>query len=242
MEYIEVTGIKIHNLTFDELNESIKLLILGGGKHIVSNVNINAMNIAYEQKWFKLFLNNASINFCDGDGVRLAAKLKGKNIKQKITYNRWIWDFASFSEMEGFSFYLIGSKQGTIERAKNVLSSKYPNLEIKGYRNGFFNEDSDISDCIADINDKKPNVLILGMGMPHQEKWLLQNREKLSFNVALTGGAVFEYISGNATMTPAFFYRNKLEWLYRFIKEPRRLFKRYIVGNPLFFLRVIFTK
>lgn len=239
---VELLGVKIHNVASVELNEEIGRLIRAGEQHIIANVNINAMNIAYEQKWFKDFLNAATINFCDGDGVRLGARLKGHLIKEKITYNRWIWDFSKYCDEHGFSYYLIGSNQETIEHSAQVLKQKYPNLEIAGWRNGFFNNEEEIEACIQEINDAQPNVLLMGMGMPHQERWLMKNMRRTNFNIALTGGAVFEYVSGNAAMTPDILYKLKLEWFYRFLQEPKRLFRRYIIGNPLFLLRVLFSK
>lgn len=243
IECVELLGVKISNLTGEELNNKILDSIKHGQlRQLVLNVNIHAMNIAFEQAWFKKVLNNAYINFCDGDGVRLGAKLKGKFIKEKITYNRWIWDFSLFCEQNQLSYYLIGSRQQTVEKSVKVLKEKYPDLKIKGYHNGFFEGQDDINKCIEDINQKKPNVLLLGMGMPYQEKWLLENKDKCHFNIALTGGAVLEYIAGDAVMTPDIFYKLKLEWFFRFIKEPKRLFKRYFIGNPLFLIRLLKIK
>lgn len=242
MESINLLGVNIHSLTSNQLNVEIKKLIEVGDRHIVANVNINAMNIAYEEEWFRCFLNDAAINFCDGDGVRLGARMKGKNIMEKITYNRWIWEFAKFCEIHNFSFYLIGSEQDTIEKAAKVLKEKYPKLDIKGWRSGFFKDEKEINDSVLEINNAKPDIILMGMGMPHQEKWILNNSKNVDFKIALTGGAVFEYISGKNSMTPDIFFQLKLEWFYRFLMEPRRLFKRYFIGNPLFIIRTLLSK
>jgi N-acetylglucosaminyldiphosphoundecaprenol N-acetyl-beta-D-mannosaminyltransferase len=242
MEFVRLLGIKISNLTEVELNDEIKKIVELHGKGLVLNVNINCMNIAVRNDWLSLMLNNAYINFCDGDGVRLGARLQGHTIKEKITYNRWIWEFARFSEENGLSWYLIGTRNETIARATDVISTRYPQLRILGSRNGFFRDTADINMTIADINRKRPNILILGLGMPLQEKWLYKHWEGANCNVALTGGAVFDYVAGDARMTPNIFYRLKLEWFFRFLCNPRRLFTRYFVGNPLFLLRVLLEK
>ena len=240
---IELLGVKITNISSIELNNAIFTSVNEGKlRQLVLNVNINAMNIAYKNEWFKEMLNSAFINFCDGDGVRLAARITKKVIREKITYNRWIWKFSEFCEKNQISYYLIGSKQYTVQNAVRVLSKKYPLLEVTGYHNGFFKDQHDINLCLEEINKKKPNILIIGMGMPYQEKWLLKNKEKIHFNIALAGGAVFEYISGEAPMTPNIFYKLKLEWLYRFMNEPKRLFTRYFIGNPLFIFRVLLER
>ena len=242
MNSINLLGIRIHNLTSAELNHEIDGLVRSGGKHIVANVNIHAMNIAHSHEWFKDFLNHADINFCDGDGVRLGAQIRGLHIAEKITYNRWIWDFLEFCEQSRFSCYFLGSEESTISKAVEIVKQKYPRLEILGWRSGYFDAQNVESECVQEISSVKPNVLVLGMGMPMQEKWLIDNRSDATFNVALTGGAVFEYVSGRASMTPDIFYKLKLEWLYRFFKDPARLFRRYFVGNPAFFWRVFTQK
>lgn len=238
----EVLGVFITNLTSKELNDECKRAIEASKKDIFANVNIHAMNFAYRLDWFKTFLNEAVINFCDGEGVRMGASLLGYHIKEKITYNRWIWELAELSEKEGFSWYMLGSKQEVLEKCSHTLKGKYPKLNIIGSHHGYIKDEEVSAKVASEIRQKKPNILILGMGMPIQEKWLVDNFENLDFNVALTGGAVFEYISGQAKMTPNIFYKLKLEWFFRFLQEPRRLFKRYFIGNPLFFIRIFLQK
>ncbi|HHP7240728.1 MAG TPA: WecB/TagA/CpsF family glycosyltransferase [Cyclobacteriaceae bacterium] len=242
-EVIYLQGVKINNLTSDQLNETVKKLVeTSANRALILNVNIHAMNIAHKHQWFKDFLNCSSITFCDGEGVRLAARIMGIFIKEKITYNRWIWNLLKLIQSNGYSIYLMGSKDATIKKAVEKINEDYPGINVAGYRNGFIEDDEDLKATIKTINDAEPNILLLGMGMPVQEKWLMQNKEKVNFNITLTGGAVFEYIAGNTRMTPNIFYTLKLEWLYRFLQEPRRLFKRYFVGNPIFIFRVLQQK
>jgi N-acetylglucosaminyldiphosphoundecaprenol N-acetyl-beta-D-mannosaminyltransferase len=206
---------------------------------MILNVNAHCMNLAFRQAWLRRLLNSAPIVFCDGEGVRIAAKLLGYSIPQKITYNRWIWDLANLSEQQGFTWYLVGAKENIIEKAVLCFKHHYPKLNIVGFHSGYFLDMVDIERVVNDINKKRPNILIIGMGMPIQERWLSQYFSRLDINIALTAGAVFDYVSGQAKMTPDFFYKLKLEWLFRFIHEPRRLFRRYIIGNPLFFFRLL---
>lgn len=95
---------------------------------------------------------------------------------------------------------------------------------------------------IEKINKVRPNILLVGFGMPVQEYWLQENWEKIDTNIALTGGAVFDYLSGELRRAPRWMTDHGLEWLGRLIIEPRRLWKRYIIGLPLFFLRVLLFK
>jgi N-acetylglucosaminyldiphosphoundecaprenol N-acetyl-beta-D-mannosaminyltransferase len=239
---LNILGIGVSDLTVEELNQQILMTVKEERKALILNVNIHAMNMADKYRWFKELLNSSEIVFCDGDGVRLGARILGLKIKEKITYNRWIWEFAKFSETHKMSWYLIGSNEDVIKKSVGKLRSLYPRLAIRGYRNGFFIDDADHNNTIKDINLKKPDILILGMGMPIQEKWLLDNWDNIDATVALTGGAVFEYVSGVAKMTPDLFFKLKMEWFYRFIQEPKRLFKRYFIGNTKFMTRVIHAR
>ncbi|NQZ75378.1 MAG: WecB/TagA/CpsF family glycosyltransferase [Ekhidna sp.] len=238
-EKVDLLGIKISNLTTSDLNNEIKCIIDEKRKEHVLNVNINAMNIAYSNKWFKDLLNSAAINFCDGDGVRLGAMLRGKKIKEKITYNKWIWALAEFSLVHGYTWYLLGGRPEVIEKANKTLCDKYPDLKILGYHHGYVDK-SRHDEIIGEIKEKKPNILCLGMGMPKQERFLMEHDDDLSYNIVLTGGAVFDYVSGEFKMTPELFTRLKLEWFFRFLQQPKRLFKRYFFGNFFFLFRVIF--
>ena len=239
---LKVLGVGVDNLSRDELNCEISRAVDDQDKKLVLHVNIFAMNLAKRLQWFKDLLNSADIVFCDGEGVRVGAKILKKKIPEKITYNRWIWNLAEISEIRDFSWYIVGSEENTINRAEEILKKKYPNLSIVGKRNGFFNTESDYHTLIHDINNKKPNILILGMGMPIQERFYLKYFKDLEINIGLTGGAVFEYVAGKAKMTPNIFYKLKLEWFYRFLQEPKRLFKRYFIGNPAFFLRILLER
>ena len=241
-ENVKLLGVNISNIDSTTLNELINHSIKSNEKRLFLHVNVYAINLANKFPWFKDLLNKAHIVFCDGDGVRLGSRIQGKKIKEKITYNRWIWDFAAFSQKNGISWFLVGSQEGIIESAVIKLNKLYPKLKISGHRNGYFYNIQQYNELFKEMHNTKPDVLILGMGMPIQETFLKEHYDDLTFNVALTGGAVFDYISGKAKMTPNVFYKLKLEWFYRFLNDPVRLFNRYFIGNPKFFVRILLEK
>ena len=118
------------------------------------------------------------------------------------------------------------------------MKERYPELEIAGVRHGYFDR-SENEAVVEEINAAAPDILLVGLGMPLQERWLMENRQRLDVGVALTGGAVFDYVSGRVRRGPRLLTRGGLEWLARLLAEPRRLWRRYLVGNPLFLLRVL---
>ena len=238
----QILGCKVSDCTTDQLNDYILSIVQQNKKEMVLNVNINCINLAQKNQWLKDLLNKTNIVFCDGDGVRIGAKIKGIHIPEKITYNRWIWQLAELSAKNKLSWFLFGGKDEVVKESSTILSNKYLGLNISGYHSGYFDFSKDSKEIIEQINKAKPNILVLGMGMPRQEKWIIKNFDKLDVNIVLTGGAVFDYITGKAKMTPDFYYKYKIEWLYRFINDPVRLFSRYILGNPVFLFRVLLEK
>jgi N-acetylglucosaminyldiphosphoundecaprenol N-acetyl-beta-D-mannosaminyltransferase len=172
----------------------------------------------------------------------LAARLLGRRIPERITYADWAWRLAAFAEAEGFSVYLLGARPGVAQEAARRLQARYPDLEIVGVHHGFFDHAAGSLEneaVVREINDARPDILLVGMGMPLQEYWLMENQDRLQGGVVLTGGAVFDYVSGGLRRGPRALTHSGFEWLARLLVEPRRLWRRYLIGNPLFLLRVL---
>ncbi len=240
-----ILGTKVHPLTLAQLHQAIEGIIKRSSKAIVANVNVHALNLAYKRPWLREFFNTSEIVFCDGAGVILGGKLLGFDIPERITYADWMWQFAAFANPRKYSFYFLGAKEGIAERAAERLLEKSPDIRILGIHHGYFNQEKsseENQEIIAKINRVKPDVLVLGLGMPLQEKWLLENWGDIDAKIALTGGAVFDYVSGELQRGPRWLTDHGFEWLARLFIEPKRLWKRYVVGNPLFLWRVMLEK
>jgi N-acetylglucosaminyldiphosphoundecaprenol N-acetyl-beta-D-mannosaminyltransferase len=180
--------------------------------------------------------------FCDGAGVMLAARLLGRRIPARITYADWMWRLAAFAEAEGLSLFLLGARPGVAEEAARRLLARHPKLHISGVRHGYFDHAAGSPQneaVLREIEASRPDFLLVGLGMPLQEHWLMDNWHRIEAGVALTGGAVFDYVSGGLRRGPRFLTENGFEWLARLLIEPRRLWRRYLLGNPLFMLRVL---
>jgi N-acetylglucosaminyldiphosphoundecaprenol N-acetyl-beta-D-mannosaminyltransferase len=241
MEEIRILDIKVNPLTTDELNREIGEIIREGRKELVLNVNVNAINQALKHPFMKELLNDAAIVFCDGHGVIMGAKILGVDIPERITYADWMWDLSAYMEGEGFSFYFLGAEEGVARAAADKLTGRYPDLRVAGVRNGYFDKGRGAeNDAVIDeINKVAPDVLVVGFGMPAQERWLMENWERIDARVALTGGACFDFISGSVRRAPRWMMTLWLEWFFRLLLQPRRMFYRYVIGNPLFIARVI---
>ncbi|MDD4734687.1 MAG: WecB/TagA/CpsF family glycosyltransferase, partial [Kiritimatiellae bacterium] len=239
-ERISLMGVNINAFTLMSLHDTIADVIRNQHKAVVANVNAYAMNIAWEQSWFREFLNRSEYVFCDGHGVMLAARVAGLGIPQKITYADWFPRFCEFCAEQGFSLFFLGGEEGVAEKARDQLVTLFPALNVRGCHNGFFDKHRDSEDnqsVVAQINQCKPDVLLTSFGMPLQESWLKENWNDINARIALPGGACLDYMAGKLKRPPAWMTNYGFEWLGRLYYEPRRLWKRYLIGNPLFFLR-----
>lgn len=239
---VNILGVEVDSLSVDGLHDEIAKIALNQRKEMILNVNVQCLNLAYENKWLQRLLNDAYLVFCDGAGVMLGAQILGHEISQRITYADWMWQLGAFAENQKLSLFFLGGKPGIAEITSINLKDRFPHLDVIGTHHGYFDKSQGHTDnerVIQLINNAKPNILIVGFGMPLQEKWLMENWHRLDANVTLTGGAVFDYISGELPRAPRWMTENDLEWFGRLLIEPQRLWRRYLIGNPLFLWRVV---
>jgi len=239
---IDVLGVGVDPITVDELHAEIARLVRDGRLGLVLNVNAHCLNLCHEKRALRDALNDADVVFCDGAGVMLAARMLGGRIPERITYAAWIWQLADFAAAEGFSLYLLGARPGVALEAARRLRERYPGLRIVGARHGYFDHSAGSAEneaVLDEINAAAPDILLVGLGMPLQEFWLTENRHDLDAGVALTCGAAFDYASRRVPRGPRLLTESGFEWLARLLSDPRRLWRRYLLGNPLFLLRVL---
>jgi len=241
-ERVNVLGVGVDPVTVVELHAKILDFVRDGGHDLVLHANVHGLNLCYRDPRLRSFFNAASLVFCDGSGVMLAARILGERIPERITYADWMWQLAAFAEREGLSLFLLGARPGVAERAAARLEERHPDLKIAGAHHGYFDRTVGAPEneaVVAEINAARPDLLLVGLGMPLQERWLMQNWNRLDARVALTGGAVFDYVSEELKRGPRVLTDNGFEWLARLLIEPGRLWRRYVVGNPIFLARVL---
>jgi N-acetylglucosaminyldiphosphoundecaprenol N-acetyl-beta-D-mannosaminyltransferase len=237
-----VLGVGVDPITVAELHAEIVRLLRGGRLGLVLNVNAHCLNLCYRDRALRDSLNGADVVFCDGVGVVLAARILGGRIPARITYAAWIWQLADFAATEGLSLYFLGARPGVAQEAARRLRERFPGLRIVGVRHGYFDHSAGSAEneaVLEEINAAAPDILLVGLGMPLQERWLTENRQRLDAGVALSCGAVFDYTSRRVSRGPRLLTEGGFEWLARLLREPRRLWRRYLLGNPLFLLRVV---
>ena len=232
---------RFHKVRVNELIEFVTKAAKLDKKTVVGNVNVRAMNFAYEFPWYRDFLNKAELVFCDGFGVLLGAKLEGYSVQSvhRMTCPDYIENLALACEKQDVSLFLLAGKPAVVDKAIAKLKAIAPNLKIQGHH-GHFEKSGEENDSVIDkINKFQPGILYVGFGMPLQERWILDNIDRIEARVFLPLGACLDFYTGSVYRGPTWMTDRGLEWLTRFFTEPQRLWERYIVGNPLFFYRLL---
>jgi N-acetylglucosaminyldiphosphoundecaprenol N-acetyl-beta-D-mannosaminyltransferase len=185
-------------------------------------------------------LRRADLVYCDGYGVRMAARVLHREVPHRMTGADWIWGLAALCELSGQSIYLLGSEPPIAREAAARLARLYPRLDVAGAHHGFFDLDSPHNErVIEDIVEHQPRIVLVGMGTPKQELWVDRYADQLGGAVVWTVGALFDYVSGHTPRAPRWLADNGLEWIFRLGIEPHRMWRRYLIGNPVFLSRVL---
>jgi N-acetylglucosaminyldiphosphoundecaprenol N-acetyl-beta-D-mannosaminyltransferase len=212
----------------------------GGGARRVMYVNAHVLNQSQENPELHEALMSADLVYCDGYGVRLAAKAMEAEVPHRMTGADWVWGLSSLCETSEVSVYLLGSDPGVAAEAAERLHRWYPRLQISGTHHGYFELGSEHDQrVVEDINARRPDIVLVGMGSPKQEQWVQRHAHELDTDVLWTVGALFDYVSGRVPRAPAWLADNGLEWIFRLAIEPNRMWRRYLLGNPVFVSRVM---
>lgn len=200
-------------------------------------LNAHCSNLAERNPSYGETLRRFDIVYPDGQGLVWGARKRGINLPERVNAGDFIVDFCRKAAREGLQIYLLGSYPGLAEKTADRWRQQAPGLHIVGTQDGFF-EAAQEDARVQAINASGADLLIVGMGSPKQEAFALRNAAHLRVGAIWCVGALFEYFSDKRWRAPVWMRRIGLEWLFRLAMEPRRLWKRYIVGNALFIWRV----
>jgi N-acetylglucosaminyldiphosphoundecaprenol N-acetyl-beta-D-mannosaminyltransferase len=206
----------------------------------VMYVNAHVVNQSRSTPGLADALRRADLVYCDGYGVRLAARALTRPVPHRMTGADWIWILAGLCERMQHPMYLLGSEPPRAREAADRLRRLYPDLDVAGAHHGFFDLHSPHNErVIEDIRSHRPRIVLVGMGTPKQELWVDRYAGQLDGAVVWTVGALFDYVSGHVPRAPKWLADNGLEWIFRLAIEPQRMWRRYLLGNPAFLGRVI---
>ena len=231
-------NLEIDNLTLLEALEKIDDLIASGGCHHVVTANPEILYRALSDKGLYETIAQASLVTADGQGVLLAGKLLDQPFKARVTGIDLAEALCATSGERGHKIYFLGGKEGISKKAQMAILRRYPNANIVGEHHGYFK--NDIEPLLADLREKQPDILLVAMGSPYQEEFILRYQKLLNIPVAIGVGGTLDVFSGEVKRAPELVQTLKLEWAYRILSDPKRWRRTLVL--PKFVLAVLKEK
>ena len=213
-------------------------------KLLFTTLNAHCYNLTKKDSYYKEAVLNSDILLPDGVSIIWAIKLlTGQKLYKIAGADLFFYELERLNKINGKCFFL-GSSISTLDKIKKRITVEYPNIEVAFHSPPFKKEFSENENNIMleSINNFQPDVLMVGMTAPKQEKWAYQHFEDLQVGHICCIGAVFDFYAGTISRAPQWMIKMGVEWLYRLVKEPRRMWKRYLVGNIKFIVHIIKEK
>ncbi|PKG56616.1 glycosyl transferase [Shewanella sp. GutDb-MelDb] len=252
---ISVFGIALDNWTMTDLLSDLQQQCQSDTPSVMkqySFVNADCLNISMKNEAYRQCLQQSGRVFADGMGVRLACLTKGHALKDNLNGTDMFPRLCQLAAEQQLSIFLLGGADGVAIDAASNMQKIYPDLKIAGTHSGYFNmsnkhadntnnkepnngENKAVVDC---INQSQADILLVAMGAPLQEKWLKENKHQLNCHVGIGVGGLFDFYSNRIKRAPLWLRQMGMEWTYRLLQEPSRMWQRYIIGNPRFLRRV----
>ena len=231
----------VDGITMDEtLIEVEKYITTEKPLHLMG-VNADKINMLTKNESFKKIVNNSGIINADGASVVLASKFLNCPLPERVAGIDLMQRLVELSEEKGYSVYFLGAKQEVVEKTAQVLQERYPDLKIAGTHNGYFTE-AQWSEIAGILKERNPQIVFVGI-TSHFKEYLVEYLQNEGLKCVFMGvGGSFDVISGLIPRAPLWMQKSNLEWLFRVAQEPKRLFKRYFMGNYEFIKSVFLEK
>ncbi len=236
---VNILGTNVDNVTFKEAIDILKGYLKGDKNNIVVTPNPEMIVLAKDDAEFRNILNSASICTADGIGVVYASRLTKTKIKERVCgFDMTLEMIKSYKETNA-SFYILGAGKGVALNAVSNLKEEYKGINILGSHDGYFDSDEERI-IIEEIQNLKPDILIIGLGMKKQEMFAHKYKDVLPCKIMFCVGGTIDVLSGEVKRAPQIFIKLNLEWLYRLLKNPTRFAR--MLKLPYFVLLVLAEK
>jgi exopolysaccharide biosynthesis WecB/TagA/CpsF family protein len=230
--------IDIRNTTMDEAVSWIVERAAYGERTSMAFVNSDCLNAAVAQRDYRAVLQGADRVLPDGIGVNLACRMRKIALVANLNGTDLFPELCKRAVAADLSIFLLGAGRGVAEAAAANVQALFPGLRIAGTQDGYF-EETETARIVQQINDSKADILLVAMGAPQQELWIDAHRHDLEVPVCMGVGGLFDFYSGRIPRAPLWMREIGLEWMWRLMQEPGRMWRRYVIGNPLFLYRVL---
>lgn len=235
---VEVAGVRVDSFTEAALIDHVIAMARRDGVEVAVGVNAHVCNLARKDDRLRALLAD-STTYADGQSVVWAAKILGGSLPERLATTDIAEPVLRAAAAAGIPVYFFGAADGVAERAAEILRAKIPGLRLRTHH-GYVAAD-EVDAVLDDMSAHGTGILFVGMGDPAQQLWVDAHRDRLPPAV-LTCGGLFDWLSGSNKRAPDWMIRAGLEWLWRLMIEPRRLAKRYLLGNPSFMAAVALQK
>ena len=234
---VDILGCAVDRVSLESATARLSEMIREGGVHQAVVLPVSSVMHARRHRRFREICRCASLVLPDGLPLLWASRMLGEPIPGRVAGSDLFWALSRAAEKEGYSCFLLGSRPDVLARLEKVLRRRFPSLRVAG---SFSPRISPVfsavenEDIIRRVNASRPDILWVGLGAPRQEQWIHANLGRLETRVAVGVGAAFDMCSGTVRRAPVWMQKTGMEWFYRFLREPTRLFKRYFVESASF--------
>ena len=237
MRRYRVLGVELHDLAFDDAVALVRDALAGPAPRTLFFANANTLDLAAGSPDDRRILNDADLVFGDGTGVRWAARLAGVRLRANLNGTDLVPALLAAAAGDGRSVFLLGAEPAVVADTAAAIARDYPGWRVVGCHHGFLDTAAD-EHVRAAIAAARPDLLLVGMGNPRQERWIARHRAELPVRLAIGVGALFSYMSGDYRRAPLSVRRLGLEWFFVLFLQ-RHKWRRYVVGAPSFLLRIL---
>jgi N-acetylglucosaminyldiphosphoundecaprenol N-acetyl-beta-D-mannosaminyltransferase len=235
---VEILGMRMDNLTMDETLERLMTWVREEAPKQLCFLNADCMNIAFRDVRYNGVVNCSDLALADGIGLKLAGKILRRDIRQNVNGTDLFPRLCARLSDSPAGLFLLGAKPGVADEVVGWIRRNYPGVHIAGARSGYFTPEEEPA-VIREVADSGAKVLLVALGAPRQDLWIAEHLPELGVSVAMGVGGLFDFYSGRIPRAPQWMREVGMEWVYRFIQEPRRMWRRYLVGNVVFLWRVL---
>lgn len=229
----EFLGLNFHSYTMQEVLDKIEEFIASRRPHMIFTPTAELIVRANKDAELRKKYNQTDILTVDSYVVYYSAKLFGKPVKEPVSAARITLNFLPIAHKKNYRIYLLGAKEEVVCKVVENLQKQYPGINIIGWHNGYFDFNND-EEIVQDIVNANPDVLFVAMSSPLKENFIYKNLSRMNVPVSIGVGGTFDIIAGKCNLAPEWISKIGLEWFYRLIQEPKRLYKRYLVTNTKF--------
>ncbi len=237
-EQVQLLGLRLNNLTMESTLDWLLARLDGTGAAQVSFVNADCASLAYRDEEYLRVVNGCALVLADGIGMKLAGQLLGQELQQNVNGTDLFPRLCAALAGTSHRVFLLGARPAAVAGVRDWLAQQHPGVTVCGSRDGYFSAAEEAQVC-ADIAAARADLLLVALGAPRQEKWIARNLAQTGVKVALGVGGLFDFYSGRIPRAPLWLRELGCEWVYRLYQEPRRMWRRYLVGNVLFLWRVL---